>query len=227
MVKMACLLVASVVVLVLSCANSECSHQHNTTSALEIALRPLYSQLETFKNQLHVVKALIPFHCRLGVRVCSEEGPLGMEDGRIPDGSITASSFFSNDANYAPPRARLNTQGFPAAWADAGQSDPNPWIQVDFNTFVYVTALITQGRGDPPYNVQRVTQYQVMFSDDGEAWSQESNEDGTPTKFPGNIVIDSEVTTRFSRAIHTRFLRILPTDWTSHCSMRFEVVGCY
>ena len=39
------------------------------------------------------------------------EEPLGMENGDIPDGSITASSFYGNSADHAPIKARLNTQG--------------------------------------------------------------------------------------------------------------------
>ena len=39
------------------------------------------------------------------------EEPLGMENGDIPGGSITASSFYGKTAAYVPIRARLNTQG--------------------------------------------------------------------------------------------------------------------
>ncbi|XP_038060061.1 lactadherin-like [Patiria miniata] len=156
---------------------------------------------------------------------CSLEGPLGMEDGRTPDERITASSFWQNRADHAPPRARLNTQGYAAAWCNAGITDNiSPWIQVDFNDTVTITGLITQGRGD---HDQRVTEYQVTYSDDGQSWNYVTDADGTPMKFPGNTDRTTLVTTRLPFALRTRILRIHPTEWHDHCSMRFELIGCY
>ncbi|XP_038060493.1 EGF-like repeat and discoidin I-like domain-containing protein 3 [Patiria miniata] len=98
---------------------------------------------------------------------CSVEGPLGMEDGRIRDERITASSFWRNLASHAPSRARLNTQGYAAAWCnDETTDDISPWIQVHFDGTVTITGLITQGRGDSPCD-QWVTEYQVTYSEDG------------------------------------------------------------
>ena len=48
----------------------------------------------------------------LGMARCSREEPLGMEDGRIPDESITASSIWNDNVGvYGPQRARLNFAG--------------------------------------------------------------------------------------------------------------------
>ncbi|XP_038046744.1 lactadherin-like [Patiria miniata] len=157
---------------------------------------------------------------------CSVGGPLGMEDGRIRNESITASSVWGNFTNHAPPRARLNTQGHAAAWVSAGNSDPNPWIQVDFVSMVTITGLITQGRGDQ-VDTQWVTEYQVTYSDDGQSWNHMTDADGASVKFAGNSDRNTLVTARFSSALHTRILRIHPLEWSTHCSMRFEVIGCY
>ncbi|XP_038060464.1 lactadherin-like [Patiria miniata] len=157
---------------------------------------------------------------------CSVEGPLGMEDGRIPDERITASSFWQNRADHAPPRARLNTQGYAAAWCNAGSTDNiSPWIQVDFVGTVTITGLITQGRGDN--DRQRVEEYQVTYSEDGQAWNYVIDADDTTMKFPGNKDSNTLVTTRLPFTLRTRILRIHPTDWNEHCSMRFELIGCY
>ncbi|XP_038060475.1 lactadherin-like [Patiria miniata] len=164
--------------------------------------------------------------CRVGILICSVEEPLGMEDGRIKDERITASSFWQNDADYAPPKARLNTQRRPAAWCnDKTTDDISPWIQVDFNGIVTITGLITQGRGDSPR--QRVEEYQVTYSEDGQSWNNVTDADGTPIKFPGNKDRNTPVTTHLPFALRTRILRIHPTAWNHHCSMRFEVIGCY
>ncbi|XP_038047485.1 lactadherin-like [Patiria miniata] len=161
---------------------------------------------------------------RNGDSPCFVEGPLGMEDGRIPDESITASSFYRNLPTYAPPRTRLYTQGSAAAWCYDGSED-SPWIQVNFNGTVTITGLITQGRGDR-YN-QWVTEHQVSYSDDAQSWDQVTDAFGTQIKFAGNSDRSTLVTARFPLALRTRILRIHPTAWNKHCSMRFEVIGCY
>ncbi|XP_038066571.1 lactadherin-like [Patiria miniata] len=157
---------------------------------------------------------------------CSVEGPLGMKDGRIPDQSITASSFWRNGAMWSPVRARPNTQGRAEAWCHDELTDNiSPWIQVVFNGTVTITGLITQGRGDGD---QWVTEYGVTYSrNGGQSWNNVTNVDGKPIRFPGNNDRNTQVSTRFPFALRTRILRIYPTAWYDHCSMRFEVIGCY
>ncbi|XP_038066507.1 lactadherin-like [Patiria miniata] len=166
------------------------------------------------------------------VYACSEEGPLGMEDGRIADDHITASSYYRNMANHGPTRSRLNTQGYASAWCNDEQTDPDhPWIQVKFDSEVYVTGLVTQARGGDSNNGhhQRVTRYRVTHSRDGRSWDHVTGADFKSEEFPGNVNEghDDQVTARFGTVLRTRFLRIQPTDWNYHCSMRFEVLGCY
>ena len=58
--------------------------------------------------------------------------PVGVEDGRIPDGALTASSYHSE--NYHPSRARLNLLSTKHCWA-AKKNDANQWLQVCFHLF--------------------------------------------------------------------------------------------
>ncbi|XP_038060523.1 lactadherin-like [Patiria miniata] len=151
-----------------------------------------------------------------------------MEDGRIPDASITASSVWSNHADYGPTRARLNlraTNGA-AVWCNAGASEANPWIQVDLGSNATITGVITQGRAD--YH-DWVTEFKVAYSDDGQEWTTVTDDGScrpTPMKFPGNSDQNTHVTTTFPRSFQARFLRILPTKYHRFCCMRFEVLGC-
>ncbi|XP_038060524.1 lactadherin-like [Patiria miniata] len=116
--------------------------------------------------------------------------------------------------------------GGATAWCNAGARDTNPWIQVDFSCSVVITGVITQGRGNRNRN-QWVTEFKVAFSDDGQEWTDVTNNgSSTPMKFPGNSDQNTHVTTTFPKAFQARFLRILPTQWSSHCCMRFEVLGC-
>ena len=94
---------------------------------------------------------------------CQE--PLGMENGAISNGQITASSEW--DVNYAAIQGRLNFQGNQykkGSWS-ARKSNKNQWLQVDLGSeHTKVTRVATQGRHDYP---QWVTKYKLQYSNDG------------------------------------------------------------
>ena len=81
-----------------------------------------------------------------------------MEDGRIADSQITASS--ERGSNHAAKYARLNLilpSGVSGGWSSRENSF-NEWIQVDLPTEVHVTGVITQGK-----QTNWVAQYKVHF----------------------------------------------------------------
>ena len=90
---------------------------------------------------------------------------LGLEDGSIPDESLSASSNWNDGYFVSTPAAgRLNkippddkTIG---AW-HARVKDTNQWIQVDLGNPTYVTGVLTQGRNGVA--AQWVTKYKVQF----------------------------------------------------------------
>ena len=84
--------------------------------------------------------------------------PLGMENGRILNGSITASS--QENENVGPENARLNFKG---AWSPLNV-EQNQWLQVDFGAETRVTAISTQGRHNFDFWVES---YTLRYSDDG------------------------------------------------------------
>ena len=84
-----------------------------------------------------------------------------MEDGRIQDNQITASTFFN--AESAPSNARLNQNIGEGGWS-AAASDTNQWIQANLLISTMVTGVITQGKG---LRDQWVTKFKVQYSDDG------------------------------------------------------------
>ena len=68
---------------------------------------------------------------------------MGLEDGRIPDSSFSASSFFSSgDVKNEATKARLN--GPNAGWR-AKDNEVEPWLQVDLLFVRLVTGLATRG----------------------------------------------------------------------------------
>ena len=96
--------------------------------------------------------------------------PLGMEDERILDEQITASSEF-DPVTHGVLNSRLNHvagNGVRGAWIVAnGDSDVNQWIQVDLRASKLVSGIVLQGRED---NDQWVSTYKVAYSDDGNSF---------------------------------------------------------
>ncbi|XP_071808991.1 lactadherin-like [Asterias amurensis] len=82
---------------------------------------------------------------------CSTSEPLGLEDGTIPDESISASS------SYFAGNGRLNG----VAW-HTKLDGLNAWFEVDLGESTVVSGLITQGHDDPFWN-WRVTKYKVKY----------------------------------------------------------------
>ena len=87
-----------------------------------------------------------------------------MENGKIMDIAITASSFYGN---YLKPEfARLNTNRGYCSWTPRGYHDQ--WMQIDLGKTTSVTGVATQGRCAWP---QWVTSYRLSYSTDGQSWT--------------------------------------------------------
>ncbi len=94
---------------------------------------------------------------------------LGIEDGRIQDSAMTASTIYSGD--YAANLGRLNLaagSGNAGAWC-AKTNDVNQWLQIDLRTPTTITKVATQGRQDAS---QWVTSYSLSYSLNGSFWVQ-------------------------------------------------------
>ena len=89
---------------------------------------------------------------------------LGMQNGKLPDSVITASSQLN--AYYGPANARLHFQGasgrYPS-WIPA-KNNFQQWLQVDFGVETQVTRIETQGNHDHNYWVKT---YTLRYSLDG------------------------------------------------------------
>ena len=84
-----------------------------------------------------------------------------MEDGRIPNGALTATSSW--DHKHGPQRARLNigrSRAGIGAWSSK-HNNRRQYLQIDIGCQAYVIAIATQGRQD--YK-QWVKSYKVSSS---------------------------------------------------------------
>ncbi|XP_072016910.1 EGF-like repeat and discoidin I-like domain-containing protein 3 [Amphiura filiformis] len=154
---------------------------------------------------------------------------LGVEDGRIGDEQITASSFYASHLNlhHAPQKARLNAQRTNSsigAWC-AAFDDANQWIQVDLNNAVVVNGVMIQGRGDGNYWVTKFRlQYGVTVNDLVYVQTNHTNQESMV--FDGNTDQDTIVTRVFPSPVRATVIRIHPSDWQNFICMRFDLIGC-
>jgi len=149
---------------------------------------------------------------------------LGMENYLIKDAQITASS--EHDSKHAAIQARLNFKaggGKNGAWS-AGSNDASQWIQVALDGFTNITGIATQGRNAVD---QWVTKYQLQYGDDGLNFHYYKEFcEILPKVFDGNKDRDSIVYHKLKSPIQARFIRLRPTAWYGHISMRMELYGC-
>lgn len=81
-----------------------------------------------------------------------------MENGRVSDSQITASSYYA--ASLSTRQARLNSA---TSWSSR-TLDANQWLQVSFRRNEIITSIETQGRKTAD---QWVKTYMVSYSTDG------------------------------------------------------------
>ena len=94
---------------------------------------------------------------------------LGIEDGRIQDSAITASTIHTS--THAAHRGRLNLvarSGKDGAWC-AKTSNNKEWLQIDLGNPTTVTKVASQGRQDAN---QWPTSYSISYSLTGSYWVQ-------------------------------------------------------
>ena len=90
---------------------------------------------------------------------------LGMENGAISDGQISASSRHSDVTRASRARLFLDRAIYQGGGWAAQTNDGNQWLQVDLNSHCRVTGVATQGRNIENW-YQWVTNYKLQYKDD-------------------------------------------------------------
>jgi len=151
--------------------------------------------------------------------ICIYSTGLGLEDGRIGDEQITASSSYGIAVSaYNARLNKVSSNGVKGGWA-AGKLDLNQWLQVDLGRRYQIHAIATQGL----YNyAQWVKTYSLQYSDNGIVF--EDYEDGKI--FQGNTDYNGIVKNNLEPPIRARYVRVLPKSWKYWVAMRIELYGC-
>uniref|UniRef100_A0A673KV94 Contactin-associated protein-like 5 n=1 Tax=Sinocyclocheilus rhinocerous TaxID=307959 RepID=A0A673KV94_9TELE len=123
-------------------------------------------------------------------------------------------------------QTNFSIQGLMGSLGGGGWSpestDRSPWLQVDLQDRMEVTAVATQGRHG---STDWVSAYMLLYSDTGRVWKQYMLEDN---RIVGNVNPDSVVHHKLSQSIRTRFLRFVPLEWSpsGRVGLRVAVYGC-
>ena len=86
-----------------------------------------------------------------------------MEDNRITNSQISALLVYNDDyANYGSQNARLHN--FRGYRGDPQAAEPLNFLVINFDVEMVITAIATQGFGDPKVN-EWVTSFQMLYKD--------------------------------------------------------------
>ncbi|XP_033758602.1 hemocytin-like [Pecten maximus] len=170
------------------------------------------------------------FACFYGTISAQCTDKLVFDSGTTPKTGVkvtTSSEYGATDPNhvYGPSRVFINakqerdTSGHVllGGWS-AGTLDTKQYVQVEFSSPKDISAVSTQGRNG--CCKQWVTKYKVQYSDDCQTWQT------LPQDLAGNVDESSVVTQTLPAPITAKCVRINPTAWNHHISMRMELIGC-
>ncbi|KAK1892001.1 Discoidin domain containing receptor 2 [Dissostichus eleginoides] len=164
---------------------------------------------------MHCLVNFLYAHCRYA---------LGMEDGRITDHDITASSQWYETTG--PQYARMNREEGDGAWCpEDNPSDPQ-YLQVDLGKLTFLTVVGTQGRYARYSGNEFARAYRLNYSRDGLLWKSWRNRLGNMV-MEGNKNAYTSLINDLHPPIITRYVRLIPVPKlsTTVC-MRVELYGC-
>ncbi|XP_027005082.2 SCO-spondin isoform X2 [Tachysurus fulvidraco] len=152
--------------------------------------------------------------------------PLGLEDGRVHYGQLTASSSRENNpADTGRLNIVPNVLVMEPGWSPL-PGDPQPYIQVDFLEPTWISGIITQGS-------ERMwgyfSKYRLAFalSENHFMDFTESEDKGSAPKiFEVRMIGRTPVTRWLGRLVRARFLRIIPVQYRHTFYLRVEILGC-
>uniref|UniRef100_A0A3P8R3A8 receptor protein-tyrosine kinase n=1 Tax=Astatotilapia calliptera TaxID=8154 RepID=A0A3P8R3A8_ASTCA len=151
-----------------------------------------------------------PAHCRY---------PLGMEDRRIKDDALKASSQWHETTG--PQYARLNREEGDGAWCPAALPSVSQYLEVDLGRLTFLTVIGTQGRYIRNSGNEFAREYRVNYSRDGKLWKSWRNRQGNEVNAYTSVIKD------LRPPIVTRYVRLLPvTRLSTTVCMRVELYGC-
>ncbi|EDO48090.1 predicted protein, partial [Nematostella vectensis] len=147
--------------------------------------------------------------------------PLGVEDRKVPNNAITASSEFDPDHGAKYGRLNNRRRGRARGGWSAKKNARGQWIQVRLRRRTTITAILTQGRQD---NDQWVKTYTIKYSSNGKNFKPYTVR-GRVRVFLANGDRNTVVDRTLRPPILAKYVRVYPRTWHGHISMRIELKG--
>jgi len=153
--------------------------------------------------------------------------PLGMENGHIPDASL---SHNVQEAHSFPSNIRLNKKvtNYPFGWlAPTGMSE---WIQIDLGSTHKIDKVAIQGAYGEQESSFYVTMFKMKYSNTSSGgWQYVKDANGQPAEFRGPTQGYDAVFPQLLRIpgqLNARFIRVIPEEFFGMSVMRIELYGC-
>merc|ERR1711971_218910 len=171
---------------------------------------------------------LVSLESVLSLEGCWE--PLGLEDGRIGDSHIRASSSYSPES-VGPSAGRLNSEKGGGAWCPKNliteNTDTQEFLEIDLEFNHVITAVVTQGRFANGRGAEFAEFYIIQYWKEGmEAFQDYVTSEGEKI-LEGNKNTFSESKIVLDTPIVASKMRIIP--YSHHprtVCMRVEFLGC-
>jgi len=114
----------------------------------------------------------------------------------------------------------------PQGWS-VTTNDNKQWLQFSLDANTVIAGVVTQSRGigfpgAGDASNQMVIQYQVQYSTDNKTWKYV--DDDNTKQFVGNSAVDDKIGNLFLNLIVSRYIRILPTNYSNYTSMRAGLI---
>ncbi|CAD5113420.1 DgyrCDS2589 [Dimorphilus gyrociliatus] len=150
-----------------------------------------------------------------------------MGSGKITDGQIKASSYYSPPVK--PQFARLNAEREGGAWCPRIEVDKDSfeWLQIDFTELNAITATATQGRHYKGHGQEFTNSFYLQYRRlSSESWKNYTNERGQKL-LKGNSDVYSINKNFLHPPIIARSVRFVPfSNERRVVCMRVELYGC-
>ncbi|XP_023932459.1 uncharacterized protein LOC106176343 [Lingula anatina] len=154
---------------------------------------------------------------------------LGMEDGRITDQQLSASSIYTADST--PQMARLNNtaSGYRGAWVPRwDHSYANEYLMIDMLVPHIITGIAVQNGGANWINYW-MKEFEIMYGNDNLSWRKYQRVEGEDMVFAGisSHARDDIMTYTLDRPFSARYIVVSATSWQNAPALRMELYGCH
>ncbi|XP_031555918.1 retinoschisin-like [Actinia tenebrosa] len=126
---------------------------------------------------------------------------------------------------YGAKNARLMKTSSPQGYRGDKSAPKESWITVDFEKKLVITAIATQGYGDPTTD-EWVTKFVLLYFSNGQNFKPLKDEHDDINIFIGNNDSSTVHRQNIPLPVIVSQIIILPKKWNNNVGLRMELYGC-